>query len=353
MRRPLLLLVCGMVLAARSVSAAQIFEIPVSAVLDLDPSMRSYAMASATGAVFWGKDPNHWRNPALLGYAEGIRYDDALVDLGSFTIGTPGLEETIHFRETARGETIGYGGLGVALVGQPFEGLGGRTLELGDFQDQARSWRVGISLARIAQSVLPGRGAGITRHFDLAFGYGQTTVEGESISDAVCWDWGLLARGGTEFTVYGVPAQVEGAYGYSFLNRGDDQVLGNQRELNSAGLHIAAARLPDGFAGFPAWLRTGFEPLVSIGGGFSADYHPWNAQHLEAWGGELGVANVLFLRQGWRSGGGLSTWGFGVGLPVGSFGGVRYDQAYLEDIDFDYRAWSVWIDPVAIARAGR
>jgi hypothetical protein len=41
-------------------------------------------------------------------------------------------------------------------------------------------------------------------------------------------------------------------------------------------------------------------------------------------------------------------------LPIGRFGGVRYDDASVDSaLDFDYRAWSVWIDPLAIARAGR
>ena len=83
----------------------------------------------------------------------------------------------------------------------------------------------------------------------------------------------------------GVPARIEGAYGYSFLNRTSDPYSkGNQHQLNSVGLHVAAARLPQGFAGLPPWLRSGFEPLVSIGGDFDADYEPERSDHSERWG---------------------------------------------------------------------
>src|SRR5437016_1649618 len=46
-----------------------------STVLDLDPSIRAAGAGGASNAVFWGGDPDIWANPALLGYARGLRYD--------------------------------------------------------------------------------------------------------------------------------------------------------------------------------------------------------------------------------------------------------------------------------------
>src|SRR5215470_12634146 len=120
MRRPLLLLVCAVLLSAGSASAAQIYEFPYSGVLEFDPSMRSTSMAGASGAVFWGTDPNHWANPALLGYYEGVHYDDALVDFGSYST----IFEEVQVRNIGRRVTVAYGGFGVSLAGRPFDSGG-------------------------------------------------------------------------------------------------------------------------------------------------------------------------------------------------------------------------------------
>jgi hypothetical protein len=359
--RPLFLFIGCMaaMLLPGSVPAAQIFEditLPSIAV-EMDPSMRSTAMGGASGAVFWGSDPNYWANPALLGYTEGLRYDDALVDMGTLTV----TDETgfvllsFDIQGTARRIAIGHGGIGIALAGQPFDTPEGTRWEFGTLIDQVRSWSVGISLAGVAESVLHERTPALARHFDLAFGYTHKTLEEDAFSgDASLWDWGLLARGGTDFAIGRMASRIEGAYGFSYLNRNDEPSPNNRRELHCVGLHLSAARLPEGFAGIPSWLRAGFEPLVSIGGEWDADYVPWSFDsHSEGLGGELGLANILFLRLG-RTRGELSTRGYGIGLPIGRFGGVRYDDASVDSaLDFDYRAWSVWIDPLAIARAGR
>ena len=41
--------------------------------MDIDLSIRSAAMGGASNAMSWG-DLNYWGNPALLGYAQGVRY---------------------------------------------------------------------------------------------------------------------------------------------------------------------------------------------------------------------------------------------------------------------------------------
>jgi hypothetical protein len=60
---------------------------------------------------------------------------------------------------------------------------------------------------------------------------------------------------------------------------------------------------------------------------------------------------VLFLRIG-HDRFKRTTRGYGVGLPIGSIAGVRYDDAGIDDDVFDarYRAWSVWIDPLDLRR---
>ena len=45
----------------------------------------SRAMGEASGAVFWG-DVDGWSNPALLGLARGVRYDDEITE---FDAGRP------------------------------------------------------------------------------------------------------------------------------------------------------------------------------------------------------------------------------------------------------------------------
>jgi hypothetical protein len=355
MRRPILLSIWFVLamLLPRSGSAAQIFETVTPAILEMDPSIRSTAMGSASGAVFWGLDPNSWANPALLGTMEGIRYDDALVDLGTITTtGTLG-ELSFDIRQTARRTAIGHGGIGIGLAGQPFEGAGGARLEFGDLSEEVRLWSAGISLAGIAQTFLGEGTPALDRHFDLAFGYTHKTLEGFG-TETTLWDWGLLARAGTDFAVGAIPARVDAAYGYSYLDRTSDVQLDQyaRHELNCAGLHVSAGRLPEGFARLPAWLRAGFQPLVSMGGGLDAYYRPGPGSHLDSWGAELGLANMVYLRLG-SDRADRATHGYGIGLPVGRFGGFRYDDATVDGLDFDYRAWSVWLDPLAIARAGR
>ena len=73
---------CGAWLSASN--AADSFEdiVATSApVLDIDPSLRSVGMGGASTAVFWGNNPNHWANPALLGSVTGVRFEASDVSL--------------------------------------------------------------------------------------------------------------------------------------------------------------------------------------------------------------------------------------------------------------------------------
>lgn len=111
--------------------------------------------------------------------------------------------------------------------------------------------------------------------------------------------------------------------------------------------------------GFPAWLARGLEPLISLGAAFDAhhstDYGTHDVDHL---GAELGLANIVFARLGRsrseRSSEVTDTWGIGLGLPLGEFGGFRYEHAHLTPRPgfgvLKPNSWTVWMDPVAVAR---
>jgi hypothetical protein len=358
--RPLFLVCTTAILLPHGGFTAQIFEGLQDPLLQHDPSVRSAAMAGASGAVFWGADPNDWANPALLGTTEGIRYQDALEQYpGLVAFAIPNGPRFI-----ARREMLGYGGLGVALAGQPFEGIGGSRWDFqGEDLETLRSWSAGVSAARVvetAASLLHRRAPTIARHLDLAFGYSRKSVrlpEALGLPPFFQTDWGLLARAGGPITLRGVPLLVEGAYGYSVLNANQAP---DRHERNSVGLHLAAGRLPDGFARLPAWFRSGLDPLISLGGAFDGDRleGPFG-YYSHLWGGELALANVLFLRLG-RNAAYVSDHddfrGFGLALPLGTSAGVRYDNAREEgefSSDIKYRAWSAWVDPLALMRARR
>lgn len=83
------------------------------------------------------------------------------------------------------------------------------------------------------------------------------------------------------------------------------------------------------------------------------DTYPEHPYSLAEWGAELGIASVLFVRAG-IAGGALRgftrhTSGIGVGLPLGRYGGMRWDRAAVASGLTDER-WSFWVDPFAFAR---
>ena len=79
--------------------------------LQVDPSIRGSGMGKATMALFWGPDPSHWRNPALVSYQRGIRYESGETQL------VPDLADDVHL--TTQSLTLGAWGLGLAFEGQP------------------------------------------------------------------------------------------------------------------------------------------------------------------------------------------------------------------------------------------
>lgn len=370
---------CAAVVAAVPARAANIFDKFDSApMLRVDPSARFEAMGGAAGAVFWGVDPDHWANPALLGQAEGIRYEDGDRDYSS----------GVHF--LAHREVLGYGGLGLALAGRPFQGLGGLKLKLepvegsdayqpdpsatsGEFSEEIHSWGIGVSLSRLAATVAAlryGEAPAFTRYADLAFGYNHKSYEyAPAIPDlaahATAMDWGLLVRAGGPFALGGaggLPVRAEAAYAYSVQNANDVSASGSLGTAWRPHRHGLAACLGLGMpvrwrSWLPAWLAPGFEPLLSLGGAWDREFITMgsgsavgDAGHT---GAELGLANVAFLRFGKSRRTGQATGrasGYGLGLPIGRFAGLRYDHARIAWTDglpeTTLRGWSAWMNPL-------
>ncbi len=371
----IVLLALTLTMSARPGVGAQIFESPPPAILDLDPSVRSAAMGGAGSAVFWGVDPDHWVNPALLGLATGIRYEDGFTD---FDFG-------IQLR-TSR-ITAGYAGVGFATAGQP-DGLGQSRLDYSGLivngvpmpgpSERARSWAVGASVGQLTSTLARGLGREpptFTRYADVALGYAAKQVEklvpaatpagNTTISDGVARDWGLLARATVPLRLgRAASGRLEAAYGFSALSfnapRGD-LTSAEPRWRNGVALH-ATLDPTHGWTGrLPAGLARGLEPLVSLGGALDAVRFGQGTDSYHYWGAELGIANVAFARIGWNRPA-LSdymqrTWGFGLGLPIGVYGGFRFDHAVLSRPDFlgpfHRDSWSVWMDPVATYRTLR
>ena len=389
MRRMLILaalVVCAAVAATVRARAANIFgTIDSAPVLSIDPSARFGAMGGASGAVFWGTDPNHWANPALLGLAEGIRYEDGDTRLA------------FGVRFLASREVIGYGGLGVALAGRPFTGLGGLRLKLeqvgdsdvyqpdpgvtsGGSSTEIHSWGAGVSLSRLAATIATLRhveAPAFTRYADLAFGYNYKSYEYAPPAPGlagrtVAVDWGLLVRAGVPMALDvagGLPVRAEAAYAYSVQNANDVSKPGSLGTAWRPHRHGLAAHVGIGPPArwqslLPAWLARGFEPLLSLGGAWDREFITMGSGSavgdVSRTGAEFGLANVAFLRFGERRGTVVLRWrtsGYGLALPIGRFAGFRYDHARIAWSDglpeTTINGWSVWMEPVAIVRTLR
>lgn len=351
---------------ASPAGAASIFEdVPAFTPFDIDPSTRSRAMGGASGAVFWGTGPNDWANPALLGLAEGVAYEDATMQFPGFPF-------------NAHRWTLGYGGIGLVTAERALS-LGLTIDPLGSLSssDKIHPWGIGASVSGIAATVAglrhddPPR---FTRYADLAFGYNRKSWKsglsafGEPSfeTDALGVDWGLLARGTVPFRLGpgDIPARAEAAYAYSVQNANDVSTTGALGPADRNRRHGVAVRfaldLPASWRDrLPSLLAPGFEPLVSLGGAWDRTFISvgssparWDESHL---GGELGLGNVAFVRVGrWDD---RHAWGYGLALPIGRLGGYRYDETRQGESEglpgTTSHAWSVWANPVEIARTLR
>ena len=366
--------------------------------MDIDLSIRSAGMGGASNALSWG-DLDHWGNPALLGYAQGVRY------VHTHTALVPGLATDVFLNSDV--VQVGGGGVGCVFSGRPFD-RGGVRLEYGQSEgtdssgnatgtyqsfETVKSFGAGISLVRAIESAIRLRGGHdpqLSRYADVSAGMTWKEVTIALPPSA------LLGRGSTTARDEGVhvritpingfdsgmplPVRVDLAYGLSVLSYNDDAVVRFPNEPSpipvtrhhrrGGAARIAAGRivLPEGrTAGtLRRALVEGMAPLVAfsgavdiadLGAGSQIDYKT------NGWGIELTFANVVTIRQGHyqdRTGGiDDETSGWGVGLPLGDLGGVRYDDAHIPQaadagLPRVHRSqFTAWVDPFAIRRAMR
>ncbi len=337
--------------------------------MDFDVSVRSIGMGGASNALFWGDEMNHWGNPALTGFVRGIRYEYGRAQL--IPASTP---NTVFQSQVAK---VGLHGVGVVMSGTPFpsgvEVIYGDVLGPTGFEE-IESWGFGVSAARLLAAATGGLGIvspTLGQRVDVGFGMNFKEVEVSqapgSIERTSAEDWGALVRVTPilpEDPETGAGYRLDTAYGYSVLSGNDDaEVYGSRvtrhiRHGISARLAIHPEWLtlleeaPEG------WLFAGLFPLISVGA--TADWSemsgslPGSTHEVSGQGLELAVANVLAVRIGHRrdSDGGIedATWGFGLGIPVGRVGGLRYESAWAPQAGgLDHRhhhGFSVWFDPL-------
>jgi len=386
MPRPELWITVVITIAALGAVHSSAFAQGTGRSMDFDISARSAALGNASTALPWG-DLDHWANPALLGYVDGIRYAHQRTQL------VPGLAPDVFF--TTDYMQVGGGGLGVVFSGKPLD-RGGVHLDYGqsegidesgnptglfDAYERVKAWGVGGSALRLIDNLFAATGhhmlrlsryadvsAGITsKHTDIALA-GPDGPVGKADSR----DWGWLAR----VTPYDglesgdVPIRVDATYGRSDINYHLDHLVVfinedraspvTRQHRRGVTVRASAGRLPR------VWgtLLQGFTPLVS--GTFTDDHIEWGVldqveYETDGHGVELTVANVFSYRRGHYQS--LveqidgDTWGYGVALPIGKFAGAAYDDAHFPQANIPEihglhrKQFSAWIDPLAIWRA--
>jgi len=375
-------------LTSAEARAASIFEVvggTAAPVLEMNPSVRWHAMADAGTAAFW--DPTHaWANPALLGGAVGVQFETSSEDEEIF-----GVDTGFDTRRT----TLGWNGIGMSTTGWPIPGLGRVQREFAasfEFSDgssstayslddvqRVRSWSVGLSAANLltAYARLRHRDPpAFVRWVDLELGYSQKRVEevvtstssdstfGNSRNGdwAMAHDRGILLRSGVPIG----PVRVDLAYAYSDINSNAPMIGAVFRDHTARdwrnGVAARATWDPAVMRTGPlGWLRAGASPLIAAGWAMdfvhTTAFFPHDLD--DRWGVELSLANVVFGRIG--RAGDEHPWGIGAGLPLGRFGGARWDHSDRKRGDFGFGplpderrdSWTVWIDPLAIFGALR
>jgi len=354
---------------------ADIFEeVPVGSSTQIDISARAAGMGGAATAVPWG-DLDHWANPALLGDAQGIRYVHGTTPWSSF-----GGSDATFTSDVVQAGAFGFGGV---LSGEPFD-AGGATLDQGRIdlsagsgtltlhpRDHVRGWGVGLRVLEALGNGVPAA-ARWSRTADVSVGYMHKHTEedpGTELllpSSALTHDWGVLAQLTPldGFRDGGNDVAVAFAGGYSDINasgRSDDEpavtVFRQRRKGVSA--RFAAGRGP-----VLRPFTAGLTPLVTAIASYDhADLGSSTVVESRTDGGgvELTLMNVFALRAGRfsRTGGPGAvhdaTYGWGLALPIGEFGGVAYDEGRWPESDdrdpLHRRQFAVWLDPFAVWRA--
>jgi hypothetical protein len=346
--------------------------------LGMDPGVRGAGMGGAVTADFWTGDADTWANPALLGYRDGLRYT-----FGRTSV-LPELTNDIIYRTHQL--SAGWSGVGV--------GFSSLTLDFGESQgtdpngnptgtfhahETTRVFGLGASLGGVVAAL---RGdaepPGLLRYVDLAVGgtVKRYTIDlgpvpnGQTHTDT--GDWGTTVR------VSPLPqgsrgAFVDVAYAYAVLDYkdafvgfpGEPPIATPRLHRNGFAVRFGLPASEAARQSLPGWLGGGVAPLVSVAvaGDFVSTTdgdvpNNFDETHI---GMEADLLGLLALRvghvtdeQGIVEG---MTFGFGLGVPVGEWGGIRYDFASVpQEADLDRltrHAIGAYVDPLAAYQAMR
>jgi hypothetical protein len=376
--RAVLTLVMLVATSGASVASAQ----GTARSLDFETSIRAAGMGSASAGVWWG-EPGVWGNPASLAEVRGVGWVDGRTRL------VPSLAPEVWLKSSRL--LLGGAGVGLSLMGEPLDGIGGMRLDYGTDQDpfgnpipggfeKTQAWGIGVAPIRLFdafRSAGGASGASGPRRVDVAGGYQHknTLVDlapGSPLfnaAEADCLDWGVSGRVTvTPDLSPEAPFHMELSGGYAVLNANDAQfefgtASSPPSRIHRKGLAVhASVRSSWSAPGAapPNWVLSGMPQLIELGaardweqvsaGGGPTDFT------VDRLGLEGTVLGVLTGRIGHVSDRVEDivgyTWGFGARIPVGPWGSVAYDYASVpESTDLPNvtrRGWSAWVDPIRI-----
>lgn len=371
--------------------------------LQINTSARAAGMGQTGVATVWGGDTNVWANPALLAFRPGLSYgtmhsdlavglaDDIVIDKKELTFGLPGV-----------GLLFADGPIDHAYLDMGTQqGTDEEGNPTGTFESymKSQSWGVAVSAAEALRRL---KVADIGGWFDVAGGMVWKDFQDQLAADDIIQDgagggraeasardlgWvarvtpvNTLARSANADAA-SVGFLVAASYGRAKLNDTDEMVVHvdvDQADpmptmfLSGWALRGELQAGPRLLESAPTWLRDGIAPLVAFTytqqenvpgyrwAGTEYEYARDDSGDFddEGWGWELSLLNVLHLRRGhyealWGDIDG-DTEGWGVSVPLGRWGGVRYDEATVPQAEglptVDREGWQVWVDVLAVAR---
>ncbi len=369
--------------------------------MDFDTHVGATGMGGACVGVAWG-EPDVWGNVASLSRVSGVRWEHSSTQL------VPGLATDVWLRSNRL--LVGARGVGVSLLGVPAV-LDGVRLDYGTSEatnvngdvtgtfssyETVNGQALAVSLPQIldAMAFSPGGATHFSDACDLSLGLARKRTHVQlapksmsGTAEATAYDLGVQARFSP---LWLLPAPADAGslkprdlllldlgLGYGALNamggkfafRSDDQSSPATRMRRTGYAVRLGVRMPRpdasgaiaGQVGPLALLLEGFDPLMAwvIARDHEVDVDT-PAYEVHHQGYEITIANVYTLRRGhWTDRLGDidgPTSGWGLGIPVGPWGGFRYDKGTMpqaEDSglpDVTREGWTVWCDAVRVWR---
>ena len=337
-----------------------------SAAILFEPSIEAAGMGGGGVSWFWRDEPNSWMNPALLGTQNGLRYS-----YGTTTYHpVPG--EDIDL--TSHRFSVGGWGVGLLFAGKPvghdikldygesdLTDIDGNVIATVNVFEEVQSFGIGVSVLDLLASIAPSseRLALMRRYVGISLGHTwkdilfevEPELAGLAHGKAQQSDRGVAARltpvdqirGDLDQVADHVRWRVDLTGGYAELNYdadGDmtfydgsgtsDPIYELQRGGVAARVSMALPSSLDGsiYNFITPTIRLGFHHEWSD---YYDDGFPFDLA-IRRWGGELVLADALYLRIGGVRdavfGVDESTWGAGLALKYRKKVGVRFDYAH-------------------------